>query len=86
MLLRAPVTGDAIADVPPADANDDESTPFRLDGAHVDAVLEVVVGGEVVGAIVEVGDGYGVLVIPEDGEEPSDEQATLEDALDELGV
>lgn len=82
VLLRAPAAETAYE---AAASGDDESTPFTLDGG-ADAVLEVLVGGEVVGLIVHVGDGYGVLMVPEDGEEPSDEMETLEDALDELGV
>lgn len=67
-------------------SDDDEGTPLTLDGGRADAVLEVVVGGRIVGLVVPVGDGYGVLMVPEDGAEPSAEQETLESALDELGV
>lgn len=83
VLLRAP--GAEATFEAAATGDDDESTPFTLDGG-ADAVLEVVVGGEVVGLIVPVDDGFGVLVVPEDGEEPSGELETLEDALDELGI
>ncbi|WP_144719987.1 hypothetical protein [Agrococcus jejuensis] len=84
VLLRAPeaeATYEAAAS-----GDDDEASSFTLDGGRADAALEVLVGGEVVGMIVPVDDGYGVLVVPEDGEEPSDAIDTLEDALDELGV
>ncbi|SDH37644.1 hypothetical protein [Agrococcus jejuensis] len=83
VLLRAPEAEAAYEAATSGD--DDEASAFTLDGG-ADAVLEVVVGGEVVGLIVPVGDGYGVLMVPEDGEEPSGELETLEDALDELGV
>ncbi|MFC7432215.1 MULTISPECIES: hypothetical protein [unclassified Agrococcus] len=86
VLLRGPQREESsyMAEVPAGD--DEEGTPFTLDGGRADAVLEVVVGGEVVGLVVPVDDGYGVLVVPEDGAEPSAEQETLEAALDELGV
>ena len=84
VLLRAPAAPAAF-DAPSAHG-DDEDAPGALDGGRDDAVLEVVVGGEVVGLVVPVGDGYGVLVVPEDGDEPSGEIETLEEALDELGV
>lgn len=82
VLLRAPQP----AETYDAPATDDEEHRAVLDGGRDDAVLEVVVGGEVVGLVVPVDDGYGVLVVPEDGEEPSGEIETLEAALDELGV
>ena len=90
VLLRAPEPAPtfAAAQIDDGDGDDesDDRAPAALDGGRDDAALEVVVGGEIVGLIVPVGDGYGVLVVPEDGEEPSDAQDTLEDALDELGV
>ncbi|QCR20134.1 hypothetical protein [Agrococcus sp. SGAir0287] len=84
VLLRAPEA--PVAFDAASTHGDDEDAPGALDGGRDDAVLEVVVGGEVVGLVVPVGDGYGVLVVPEDGDEPSREMETLEDALDELGV
>ncbi|TPW77895.1 hypothetical protein [Schumannella soli] len=82
VLLRAPEREETFA----APAGDDEATPFTLDGGRDDVVLEVVVDGEVVGLVVPVDDGFGVLIVPEDGEEPSGELETLEEALDELGI
>lgn len=84
VLLRAPLPAPTFEAA--ATGDDDESTPFTLDGGRADAVLEVLVGGKVVGLVVPVDDGFGVLMVPEDGEEPSGEMETLEDALDELGV
>ena len=90
VLLRAPEAAPTFGAASVHDADDgdddDDRAAVVLDGGRDDAVLEVVVGGDVVGMIVPVGDGYGVLVVPEDGEEPSDAIDTLEDALDELGV
>lgn len=91
VLLRAPAPAPtfAAAQIDRGDGDDDEPddrAPAALDGGRDDAALEVVVGGAIVGVIVPVDDGYGVLVVPEDGEEPSEAQDTLEDALDELGV
>ena len=85
VLLRAPEAATTF-DAPTIPGRDDEDAPGALDGGRDDAVLEVVVGGDVVGLVVPVGDGYGVLVVPEDGDEPSGEIETLEEALDELGV
>jgi hypothetical protein len=92
VLLRAPGAepAGAVGGPPVAATDGDDDAPaghdVELDGGRPDIALEVVVGGRVVGAIVPVDDGYGVLMMPEDGEEPSGEQETLEDALDELGV
>ena len=93
VLLRAPgmepagaVGGPPVSAPSDDEDGDDHGNEVRLDGGRPDIALEVVVGGRTVGAIVPVGDGYGVLMMPEDGEEPSGEQETLEAALDELGV
>ncbi|GAB3400845.1 hypothetical protein GCM10027515_09130 [Schumannella luteola] len=82
VLLRAPEREEPFE----AKSGDDEAVPFTLDGGRDDVVLEVVVDDEVVGLIVPVDDGFGVLIVPEDGEEPSRELETVEDALDELGI
>lgn len=84
VLLRAPLPAPTFEAA--SSGGDEEGSAFTLDGGRADAVLEVLVGGEVVGLVVPVDDGFGVLVVPEDGEEPSGEMETLEDALDELGV